>query len=349
MDGYLLLEDGTKIEGKSFGSKTPVAGEVVFTTGMVGYPQALTDPSYKGQLLVFTYPLLGNYGVADKKFWESDFIQARGIIVSTYNKTPSHSQSTMSLSEWLIQEKIPGLEIDDTRFLAMKIREQGTMLGKIVFNAHDEKTVVFADPNKENLVEQASRKEVLKESVEGAKKTLILFDCGAKKNIRMNVLKRGINLITVPWDYDIFENGLSFDGIIFSNGPGDPKMAKKTIAICKKALDVSIPILGICLGNQILCLAAGGDTYKLKFGHRSQNQPAQLANTKRCYLTTQNHGFAVGKIPRQFKPWFVNANDQTNEGIIHTKKPWMSVQFHPEATPGPVDTEWIFDYFIEKL
>lgn len=342
MIGILTFSDMTKLLGKSFGAHTSVAGEVVFCTGIVGYPESLTDPSYAGQILVFTYPLIGNYGIPEKDYWESEKIQVAGIIVSHYSEKPSHWQSRESLSSWLKRNNIPGLEISDTRFVTQKLREKGAMLGKITIG----KDIDFSDPNQENLVARVSRKNVLIEG-KGKRKKIILIDCGAKKNIAKCLLKRGLQVITVPHDFDFFKK-FDFDGVVVSNGPGDPKMTTETISIVRRALDAKKPILGVCLGNQILALAAGGDTYKLKFGHRSQNQPCILVNSQRCYLTTQNHGFAVGKMPEGFKSWFINANDNTNEGIIHSKYPWMSAQFHPEASPGPVDTEWIFDYFLEK-
>lgn len=351
MTGKLILEDGSEFTGESFGKEKNQAGEVVFSTGMVGYPESLTDPSYKGQILILTYPLIGNYGVPDKKYWESDGIKVSGLIVSNYINTPSHFQSKMTLSQWLKKENIPGLEISDTRFLTQKIRTKGTMLGKIIFN----KDIPFYNPDKENLVAQVSTKKILKQG--SGKKTVLLIDCGAKQNIARCFLKRGLSVITVPWNFDPFEFSnlhpkgvkLNFDAIVISNGPGDPKMADKTIGTIRQAISKNIPILGICLGNQLLALAAGGDTYKLKFGHRSQNQPCILKGTDRCFITTQNHGFAISKIPLGFKAWFENANDSSNEGIIHKNLPFMSVQFHPEATPGPTDTEWIFDYFLKHL
>lgn len=362
MTGKLILEDGSIFEGKSFGATRGRAGEVVFSTGMTGYPESLTDPSYKGQILILTYPLIGNYGVPDKKYWESEGIKVSGLIVSNYIDTPSHFQSKMTLSSWLKKENIPALEITDTRFLTKRIRVEGTMLGKIVFK----KNINYYDPDKENLVAQVSTKKILKQSppAGGGKKTVLLIDCGAKQNIQRCLLKRNLNVITVPWDFDPFADlrthlkgvKLNFDGIIISNGPGDPKKADKTILNIKKALQRKIPTLGVCLGNQILALAAGGDTKKLKFGHRSQNQPCLLEGlpagrqgSQRCFITTQNHGFEVSKIPKGFSPWFTNANDGSNEGIIHNKLPFMSVQFHPEANPGPTDTEWIFDYFLKNL
>lgn len=345
MTGKLILEDKTEISGISFGASTSSAGEVVFATGMMGYPESLTDPSYKGQILILTYPLIGNYGVPDKKFWESERIMVSGLIVSTYNDTPSHFQSKKTLAQWFKEENIPLLEIKDTRFLTQKIREKGTMLGKIIF----EKDIPYFDPNLVNLVDQVSIKK--SNFIKGSGlKTVLLLDCGAKNNIQRALLKRGVSVLTVPWDFDPFtETSEKFDAIVVSNGPGDPKMATTTIQTIKKALEKKIPLFGICLGNQILALAAGGDTKKLKYGHRSQNQPCRMVGSKRCFITTQNHGFAVSKIPPGFKPWFVNANDLTNEGIIHKTQPFMSVQFHPEATPGPQDADWIFDYFLSKI
>lgn len=348
MIGTLILEDGTKFNGLNFGGQKSTAGEVVFSTAMVGYPESLTDPSYKGQILILTYPLIGSYGVADKQFWESPHIQVSGLIVSDYINTPSHFQSKHSLGDWFKKEALPLLQIKDTRFLTQKIRTKGTMLGKIIFDTD----IKLYDPNTDNLVALVSTKKMYAQTPENPQKTVILIDCGAKQNITRCLLKRGVRVITVPWNYDIFKNEdtENFDGLVISNGPGDPKMAKETIETIKIALENKIPTLGICLGNQLLALAAGGDTYKLKFGHRSQNQPCLLADSKRCFITTQNHGFAVSdSMPHGFKPWFTNANDNSNEGIIHQKHPFMSVQFHPEASAGPMDTEWIFDYFLEKL
>ena len=363
MIGKLILENGSVFEGTSFGAQTSIAGEIVFSTGMVGYPESLTDPSYKGQILVLTYPLIGSYGVPDPSFWESDRIQTSALIVSNYIDTPSHFQSKRTLSQWLKDENIPALQIKDTRFLTQKIRDGGSMLAKIIF----QQDIPLYNPNKDNLVSQVSTRKITyhKGTNHGSKKrTLLLYiDCGGKRNMIHCLLKRGADVVTVPWDFDPFAGGAKLnhlegelalhldklDGIVISNGPGDPKMANKTVEIIKKALTAKIPLLGICLGHQLLALAAGGDTKKLKFGHRSQNQPCLLSGSARCFITTQNHGFAVNEIPRGFKPWFTNANDSSNEGIIHAKHPFMSVQFHPEANPGPMDTEWIFDYFLERI
>lgn len=369
MVAKLVLKDGSQVEGVSYGAELSAAGEVVFSTGMMGYPESLTDPSYKGQILILTYPLVGNYGVPDTSLWESDKIMVSGLIVSSYIDTPSHFQSHRTLAKWFVSEKVPLIEIKDTRALTQKIRTHGTILGKIVID----QDVPFYDPNIVNLIDDVSVKQP--SEIRGkSTKTVLLFDCGAKRNIQRSLTKRGVNVITVPWDFNPFDAGSTrsinsgqarslslgvgpfknskigkFDAIVISNGPGDPKMADKTIKIVAEALQRKVPTLGVCLGHQILTLAAGGDTQKLKYGHRSQNQPCLMEGSKRCYITTQNHGFAVSRIPAGFSPWFTNANDGTNEGIIHDKLPFMSVQFHPEASPGPVDTEWIFDYFLKKI
>lgn len=343
MKAKLILKDGETFEGESFGYEGARSGELVFSTGMVGYPESLTDPSYEGQILVATYPIIGSYGVPDKKFWESDRIHVSGLIVSQYIDTPSHFKSKMTLSNWLKEEKVPGLVITDTRYLTQKLRDGGAQLAKIIF----ENDIDLTDPNLINLAAMVSIKKPVTEGK--GKKTVVLIDCGVKRNINRSLLDRGVKVITVPWDYDIFTLKEKIDGVVISNGPGDPKMCDITIETTKKIMIKKIPLLGICLGNQILALAAGGDTYKMKFGHRGQNQPCVMVGTKKCYLTTQNHGFAIGKIPKGFLPWFINANDNTNEGIIHEKLPFMSVQFHPEATPGPTDTKWIFDEFLKKI
>ncbi|GHO87266.1 glutamine-hydrolyzing carbamoyl-phosphate synthase small subunit [Dictyobacter formicarum] len=343
--GKLILEDGTQFEGLSFGYEEGKSGEIVFSTGMVGYPEALTDASFAGQLLVLTYPLAGNYGVPTMSRWEDDHIHATGLIVSNYIDTPSHAQSTMTLSNWLIQEKVPALEIKDTRLLTQHIRNHGAMLGKIVFD----EDVPFFDPNQSNLVAQVSTQQVT--TLGQGSKTIALLDCGAKKNIVRCLLRRNVQIVTVPWDYNLFANNQAFhfDGLLVSNGPGNPKTATTTIETIRTALEHKIPTLGICMGNHLLALAAGGDTTKMKFGHRSQNQPCIMQDSPRCYITTQNHGFVVSEVPPEFEPWFINANDGSNEGIKHVSQPFMSVQFHPEAAPGPVDTEWVFDYFLEKI
>jgi carbamoyl-phosphate synthase small subunit len=339
----LILKDKTEFVGESFGAESSVSGEVVFATGMVGYPEALTDPSFKGQILVLTYPLIGNYGVPKKESWESEKIQVSGLIVCNYVDTPSHHAVEKSLGKWLKDEGIPALQIKDTRFLTQKLRDEGVSLGKIVIDGED---VPLEDPNLRNLVSEVSTKEIL--SFGSGEKTIVLIDCGQKQNIVRRLMARKFKVMVVPWDTDVTKLKFNFSAVIISNGPGDPQKVKATINNVKKIIAKKIPTLGICLGNQILTLAMGGTTYKMKFGHRSQNQPAVEDGTKKCYLTTQNHGFAVDKIPKGFKEWFYNGNDNTNEGIIHKSLPFMSVQFHPESSPGPLDTDWIFDYFLKK-
>ncbi len=345
----LILEDGTIFEGKAAGYQKSVAGEVVFATGMVGYEQSLTDPSYAGQILTFTYPLIGNWGVPPKDFWESEKVQVAGVVISDLTTHPSHYLSQSTLKDWLIREKIPAIVGIDTRRLTQKLRDRGVMLGKIVVGGQD---VDFWDPNSENLVAKVSiEKPRIHRPKQQSQTRIGLLNCGAKKNIIRSLVDRGATVYELPWDFDPFQNNLPINGLVISNGPGDPKMVKESIAIIKKALVKKLPTFGVCLGNQLLTLAAGGNTYKLKFGHRAQNQPTIEVGTKRCYITTQNHGFAVDekKLPAGFKRWFYNANDNSNEGIRHEKLPFFSVQFHPEATPGPTDTEWLFDYFLERI
>jgi len=343
MINKLILKDGSEIEGRSFGAEKSVSGEVVFATGMVGYPEALTDPSFCGQILVLTFPLIGNYGVPKKEKWESSKIQVKGLIVCNYIDTPSHHESEKTLGEWLKEEGIPALEIKDTRELTKKLRTKGVMLGKILCDKND---IPFEDPNAENLVAKVSTKTMWERG--NGKNTIVVIDCGVKLNIVRRLNAYGLKVVVVPWDTDVMKLTFPFQAVLISNGPGDPKKVKETINNVKKIIKNNIPILGICLGNQILTLACGGTTYKLKFGHRSQNQPAILSGTNRGYLTTQNHGFAVKNIPKDFKEWFYNANDNTNEGIIHKTKPLMSVQFHPESSPGPLDTDWVFDFFLKS-
>ncbi len=348
----LILSDGSKFEGTAFGYKRSAAAEVVFTTGMVGYDLSLTDPSYAGQILTFTYPLIGNWGIPKSDYLESEKIHAKGVVISDLSKNPNHHQQVQTLNTWLKKEKIPAIMGIDTRALTQKLREKGVMLGKIIIDSNN---VPFFDPNLTNLVAQVSIKEVkVWQPVEGNRQSTIkigLLNCGAKRNIIRCLTARGVTVYELPWDYDPFANKLPIHGLMISNGPGDPKMAEASINIIKKALLAKIPTFGICLGNQLLALAAGGDTYKLKFGHRAQNQPTIEVGTNKCYITSQNHGFTVNekKMPVGFKRWFYNANDNTNEGIKHDKLPFYSVQFHPEAAPGPTDTEFLFDYFLKEF
>lgn len=328
-----------------------MSGEVVFNTGMVGYTESLTDSSYRGQILTLTYPLIGNYGVPGKdeednllKYFESDKIQVQGLIVTNYSENYSHWNAKKSLSEWMREYSIPGIYGIDTRKLTKKLRERGTMLGKIIYNKEN---IKFEDPNKRNLVADVSVKEP--EEYKRGKKKILIIDCGVKNSIIRAFLKRNITVIRCPWDYNFLDE--KADGIIISNGPGDPKKCKVTIENIRKTLSKTIPVLGICLGSQILGLAAGANTYKLKYGHRSQNQPCVEVGTKRCYITTQNHGYSVDSdtLPVDWREWFYNNNDKTNEGIIHISKPFFGTQFHPEASPGPDDTEFLFDMFVRAM
>jgi len=347
----LALEDGTEFHGKSFGFDQSISGEVVFNTSMTGYPESLTDPSYKGQILTLTYPLIGNYGVPGddmennmQKYFESYTLHISGLIVSDYTEAYSHWNAKKSLGEWLNEYKIPGIFGVDTRQLTKILRENGTMLGKIIYNDQD---IPLYDPNKENLVAQVSIKE--KKIFGSGKYKILLLDCGVKYNIVRNLIKRNATVIMVPWDYDF--SGEMYDGLFISNGPGDPKQCTKTINNLTKAFNNYKPIYGICLGNQLMALASGADTYKLKYGHRSHNQPVIKAGTKKAYITSQNHGFVIDNntLKDEWEVLFVNLNDGTNEGMQHKSKPFFSSQFHPEASSGPTDTEFLFDFFMDKV
>ena len=354
----LLLENGLELSARVFGAPISTQGEVVFNTGMVGYPESLTDPSYRGQILVMTYPLIANYGVPkrsqsdylDSNF-ESQRIQVAGLVVSTLSNDYSHWHADSSLSAWLEEENIVGLEGIDTRELTKVLRHGGTVAGKIIVEGDEDRVSAdgpFDDISKRNLVAEVSVDEPVLYNPDG-KKRVVLVDCGCKANIVRSLVRREVSVLRVPWDHDI--NDTDGDAIFVSNGPGDPKMASKTVDNLRIALQGTRPVLGICLGNQLVGRAAGCDTYKLQFGHRSQNQPCIEVGTQRCYITSQNHGYALDTktLPEGWQEWFVNANDQSNEGIRHQEKPFFTVQFHPEATPGPEDTSFLFDRFVEAL
>ena len=347
----LELEDGSRYEGRSFGHEQSVSGELVFYTAMTGYPESLTDPSYKGQILIPTYPMIGNYGVPDdescdgiSRFFESDHIQCTALVISDYSDRYSHWDSRRSLGTWLKQEGVPGLCGIDTRELTKKLREKGAMLGKILFEGED---VPFYDPNKDNLVAQVSTKEV--HTYGNGRHKVLLVDCGMKNNILRCLLKHDVTIKRVPWDYDFTHE--DYDGLFLSNGPGDPTRCGATIEHLKVALKGDKPIMGICLGNQLLALAAGAKTYKLKYGHRGHNQGVVVPGSHKCFITSQNHGFAIDEstLPADWEPMFRNLNDGTNEGIQHRSKPFFSTQFHPEASSGPVDTESLFARFIASM
>lgn len=347
----LVLEDGTVFEGKSFGYHKSVAGEVVFNTAMTGYPESLTDPSYEGQILVSTYPLIGNYGVPRDdhengipRFYESDQIHISGLVISDYSFEYSHWNAKNSLREWLIQHKVPGIFDVDTRALTKILREKGAMLGKIEV---EDQPVEFHNPNLDNLVAKVSIAE--KQVYGTGKHRIVLVDTGAKYNILRCLLKRDTTVIRVPWNYDFTRE--AYDGVMLSNGPGDPAMCTETIAHIQKAMEIGKPIFGICLGNQLLGIASGASTYKLKYGHRAHNHPVIKAGTGTCYITSQNHGFALDSntLGPDWEPLYLNINDGTNEGIRHKSKPFFSTQFHPEASSGPTDTEFLFDEFIQLI
>jgi carbamoyl-phosphate synthase large subunit/carbamoyl-phosphate synthase small subunit len=357
-DAWFVLEDGSVYPGFSFGAPTNATGEVVFNTGMVGYPESLTDPSYAGQILVLTYPLIGNYGVPQDerddlgllKHFESDRIQISALIVSNYSHVPSHYTSNRSLSAWLREHNVPAISGLDTRALTKKIRERGALLGKVVFDKEAIKTLQFEDPNKRNLVAQVSRREP--HTYGRGKLKILAVDCGMKNNIIRYFVYKGVELKVVPWDWDFEEE--NYDGLFISNGPGDPTMAKITVERLRNVIqnpNNDKPIFGICLGNQILALAAGAKTYKMKFGNRGMNQPCIDMRTTLCYITPQNHGYAVDNktLPKDWQMLFMNANDYSNEGIIHRFKPYFSAQFHPEAKGGPTDTEFLFDMFLDRI
>ena len=382
-EAKLILSDGTVFSGWSFGFEAETTGEVVFNTAMTGYPESLTDPSYAGQILVTTFPLIGNYGVPPIRgerlevrgerldhsadlpdYWESEKIHVKALIVADYSEQYSHWNAKESLASWLKREKVPGITGIDTRRLTKVLREHGVMMGKIEVSG--EKLEVrdmtkVKDYSSVNWVEKVSCKEVITYRPEtilspltshlSPLKKVVLVDCGVKANIIRCLIRRGIEVVRVPWDYDF--NQLEFDGLFLANGPGDPEQCGKTVEHIRTFLnDKEVkPCMGICLGNQLLARAAGAKTYKLKYGHRSHNQPVREVGTNRCYITSQNHGYAVddSTLPTDWEPLFVNMNDGSNEGIRHKSNPWMSAQFHPEACSGPTDTEWMFDEFVKML
>ena len=355
-DVTLVLSDGTKFHGKSFGSEKPVAGEVVFNTAMMGYPESLTDPSYAGQLMTLTYPLVGNYGVPPftieknglASFMESDKIYASAIIVSDYSAAYSHWNANEGLGDWLKREGVPGITGIDTRQLTKVLREHGVMMGQIIFDDEPD-NIPTAEYEGVNWVDKVSCKNVIHYN-EGAGRKVVLVDCGVKNNIIRCLINRGVEVIRVPWNYDYI--GMDFDGLFLANGPGDPDMCVDAVEILKRQMsDSRKPICGICMGNQLLAKAGGATIYKLKYGHRSHNQPVREIGTNRCYVTSQNHGYAVdaSTLDNDWRELFVNMNDGSNEGIRHLSHPWFSSQFHPEACSGPIDTEFMFDRFIETL
>ena len=375
----LILDDGSRFSGKSFGYEKPIAGEVVFNTAMTGYPESLTDPSYAGQLMTLTFPLVGNYGVPPfsiepnglATFMESERIHAEAIIVSDYSEEFSHWNAAESLADWLKREQVPGITGIDTRELTKVLREHGVMMGKIVFDDEPE-NVPEASYAGINYVDKVSCKEIIHNAnnevrtysldtpvaelnsqlslLNSPLKKVVLVDCGVKSNIIRCLLKRDVEVIRVPWNYDF--TGIDYDGLFISNGPGDPDTCDEAVQNIRKAMNLSEkPIFGICMGNQLLSKAGGATIFKLKYGHRSHNQPVRMVGTERCFITSQNHGYAVDNstLGADWEPLFINMNDGSNEGIRHKSKPWFSAQFHPEAASGPKDTEFLFDEFVKLL
>ncbi|XP_030566289.1 CAD protein [Drosophila novamexicana] len=360
---YLVLEDGTMMPGWAFGAKsTPTSGEVVFQTGMVGYTEALTDRSYSAQILVLTYPLIGNYGVPDvneldefglpEHFeWLQGAVQVAGLVVGEICDTPSHWRSQRTLSQWLAEHKVPGISGIDTRALTKKLREQGSLLGRIVYEKPGKQLAPFEDPNERNLAKECAVKEpLLYKSPQNSGPRIAIMDCGLKLNQLRCLVQRGASVQLLPWSAELKED--QYDALFLSNGPGDPASCQPIVEQVKRVLQAgNKPIFGICLGHQLLATAIGCDTYKMKYGNRGHNLPCLHRATGRCLLTSQNHGYAVdlAKLPADWEELFVNANDGTNEGIVHRTKPYFSVQFHPEHHAGPKDTEFLFDVFLEAI
>jgi len=359
----LVLDDGTVYDGVGFGAAVPAAGEVVFSTGIAGYPESLTDPSYRGQILVLTYPLIGNYGVPERSvtdglldYFESDRIQVAGLVVSTLSRTPNHWSAVSSLDEWLRGEGIPAIEGVDTRALTQRLRAHGVMGGRLLADGEGG----FPPVERKRGIDMAAAvasvsvavPRVFHPTPERARGVTVgVLDCGVKNNTIRLLLERGATVVRLPWDADALTTEPRLDGLMVSNGPGDPKDVPQSVAVVRRAITHGLPTFGICLGNQIMALAAGADTFKLPYGHRGQNQPCLDLTTGRCYITSQNHGYAVDEqsLPQGWEPWFRNANDGTNEGIRHQSGPFYAVQFHPEAAPGPEDMSGLIDTFLDGL
>ena len=365
--GKLIFDDGTVLDGEGFGYSTTVFGEIVFNTGMVGYTEALTDPSYKGQILTLTYPLVGNYGVPDPeikdedgipKYFEADEIQARGLVIHELSHTASHWNLSMTLDEWMYNEKIPGIAEIDTRALTKKLRTSGVMMAALVVSdteidveAVKKQLSEATNYNSEQFMDSVSTKE---EKVYGNEEpTVVIIDTGAKFAIIRNVRELGYRAVVVPWDTS-FEKIMSYNpkGIVLSSGPGDPQNCPETIETTKQLIENNVPTLGICLGAQIIGIAGNTETYKLKYGHRGQNKPCVNLETNQVYVTSQNHGYGIKPESLEksdFNLWFTNADDKTVEGIKHKTKKCIAVQFHPEAAPGPFDCKYVFEELKELM
>lgn len=367
LNAVLLLKDGTTFFGKGFGQESRIVGELVFNTGMVGYTETLTDPSYKGQILSFTYPLIGNYGVPSyddldefslPRSFESIKIQTSGIAIHELCEMPSHWASERNLHQWMKDEGVPGISGIDTRALTVRLRSHGVIMGVLEVSSKpiDVKSLREELESSKSYGEVNLVKEVTTSTPQtygSGKQSIVLLDYGAKYGIIRNLVARGYSVVKLPFDSNLDEI-LSYDptGVIVSNGPGDPKTCRETFSTIRDLIDMNMPTLGICLGIQVISLALDGDTYKLKYGHRGQNKPCTDTDSERSYVTSQNHGYAVDPSSLEktdLKPWFVNADDGTIEGVKHKTKKCIAVQFHPEASPGPYDTDFIFDIFANMM
>ncbi|KAF2015470.1 glycoside hydrolase family 3 protein [Aaosphaeria arxii CBS 175.79] len=356
------IKNGPIFSGKSFGAKANISGEAVFTTSLVGYPESMTDPSYRGQILVFTQPLIGNYGVPSSardehgllRYFESPYIQCAGIVVQDYAMKHSHWTAVESLSEWCAREGVPAISGVDTREVVTYLREQGSSLARIsIGEEYDaDEDEAFIDPEAINLVRRVSTKAPFHVSSSLGDMHVALIDCGVKENILRSLVSRGASVTCFPFDYPIHKVAHHFDGVFISNGPGDPTHCTETVYNLRKLMeDSQIPIMGICMGHQLIALAAGAKTLKMKYGNRAHNIPALDLTTGKCHITSQNHGYAIdpATLPSGWREYFTNLNDQSNEGLIHATRPIFTSQFHPEAKGGPLDSAYLFDKYAESV
>jgi len=356
------VRDGPVFHGKSFGAKSNISGEAVFTTSLVGYPESMTDPSYRGQILVFTQPLIGNYGVPSSardehgllKYFESPNIQCVGVVVADFAAQYSHWTAVESLSAWCAREGVPAISGVDTRAIVTYLREQGSSLARITIGEEydADQDEAFVDPEQINLVKKVSTKAPFHVSSQNGDMHVAVIDCGVKENILRSLVGRGASVTVFPYDFPIHKVAHHFDGVFISNGPGDPTHCQETVYHLTRLMESSqVPVMGICLGHQLLALAAGARTIKLKYGNRAHNIPALDLTTGQCHITSQNHGYAVDTttLPSDFKEYFVNLNDGSNEGMIHKTRPIFSTQFHPEAKGGPMDSSYLFDMYLENV